>query len=171
MKTIIKNYSELVEVFKKLKDKIEKDYFLIDVIEDKKIKTYLQNSTFHSLLQAFWESGCSSFNNYEDLRNYYKRIAGLITYKKIIDLKEDTKTYLKKCFDILPLEENEKIILNKMLKGEVEVWNSWSEVKRDKATIVISQLINDCMDSGVYASSKKVQEIIDELNKLYKYIS
>jgi hypothetical protein len=58
-------------------DKIQGDIYF-DLQSKTVYKSNKQNNLFHSLLECFWESGCSSFGNYDDLRNYYKRIAGLV---------------------------------------------------------------------------------------------
>lgn len=58
-------------------DKIQGDIYF-DLQSKTVYKSNKQNNLFHSLLECFWESGCSSFGDYDDLRNYYKRIAGLV---------------------------------------------------------------------------------------------
>jgi len=50
-------------------------------------KSNRQNRLFHGLLTIFWESGCASFADYDDMRGYYKRVAGLV---KLV--RKDNKT-------------------------------------------------------------------------------
>ena len=164
MKKVIRNKQELNKLVEYISKFKLKEPIVVEIEKLEKSKTEQQNKTFHSLLQAFWESGCSSFYNYEDLRNYYKRLAGLIQYKQVLELKEETKHTLKECIKILPIDNNEKIVLNKLLLGQVEVHKSWSEVKKDKAKIVIEQLINDCIETKAYVSNNRVKTIIDELS-------
>lgn len=59
-------------------DKIQGDTVYFDLQGKTTYKSNKQNSLFHSLLTCFWESGCASFGDYDELRNYYKRIAGLV---------------------------------------------------------------------------------------------
>lgn len=71
---IFKDYSETVERINKIKD-----YFVfLDIMGKEQYKSNKQNRLFHALLSCFWVSGCSSFGNYDDLRLYYKRVAGLV---------------------------------------------------------------------------------------------
>lgn len=86
-------------------DKITGDIVYFDLLSAQSYKTQKQNNLFHSLLSCFWESGCSSFGNYDDLRLYYKRIAGLV--KKLNNMvvesswadatKEQAKTAIDMC--------------------------------------------------------------------------
>lgn len=85
-------------------DKIKGDVYF-DLMNQTVFKTNKQNNLFHSLLSCFWESGCSSFGDYDDLRNYYKRVAGLVKKKGSVVLesswadatKEQAKTTIDMC--------------------------------------------------------------------------
>lgn len=77
-KTYLKDlFKEHPEALRKL-DKLKAEYICVDFITKQTLKSREQNNLFHSLLECFWESGCSSFNDYDELRNYYKRVAGLV---------------------------------------------------------------------------------------------
>jgi hypothetical protein len=141
-----------------------KTYFLTLETEVKQ-KTNNQNRLFHGLLQAFWESGMSSFLSYEDLRDYYKRIAGLIELKRTNPLKEETKNILYKAIKLLPITDQEKQRTYDLLKGKQEFCKSWAEVSKDKATFAIKHLLNDCVMSGAYITSEKVKSIVDDMEK------
>jgi hypothetical protein len=142
----------------------DKTYYL-HLRDEIKYKTKQQNKLFHSLLQAFWESNCSSFLSYDELRNHYKRLAGLIELKYINPLSQETKAMLWKAIKILPIEEKEKLKIYDLLKGKMEYCRSWSEVSNDNATFAIQQLRNDCIRSGAYNSSPKVKAIIEEMDE------
>ena len=58
--------------------KIKGDYVYIDIMDKEVYKTNKQNRLFHVLLQTFEDSGCHSFEDYDALRKYYKRVAGLV---------------------------------------------------------------------------------------------
>lgn len=75
---IFKDYSEAIERINKIKD----DFVFLDIMGKEQYKSNKQNRLFHALLSCFWESGCSSFGNYDDLRLYYKRVAGLVKKKE-----------------------------------------------------------------------------------------
>lgn len=59
-------------------DRIEGNEVYFDLQSPAAWKTQRQNNLFHSLLQCFWASGCASFGDYDSLRLYYKRVAGLV---------------------------------------------------------------------------------------------
>lgn len=58
--------------------KIKGDYAEIDIMSEESYKTYKQNRLFHSLLNIFWDSGCSSYTSYDNMRLTYKRLGGLV---------------------------------------------------------------------------------------------
>lgn len=86
-------------------DKIAGDVVYFDLQSKQAYKSAKQNNLFHSLLECFWESGCASFGDYDELRNYYKRIAGLVKKKGSVVLesswsdakKEQAKTAIDMC--------------------------------------------------------------------------
>lgn len=59
-------------------EKIAGDMVYFDLQSKQSYKTAKQNNLFHSLLECFFSSGCASFADYDDLRLYYKRVAGLV---------------------------------------------------------------------------------------------
>lgn len=97
-------FAPLPEALKRI-DKITGDIVYFDLLSAQSYKTQKQNNLFHGLLSCFWESGCSSFGNYDDLRLYYKRVAGLV--KKLNNTvvesswadatKEQAKTAIDMC--------------------------------------------------------------------------
>ncbi len=180
------------------------DSYTLIIATSKKQKSIEQNSLFHGLLQAFWESGCSSFESYDDLRLHYKETAGLIERVSIPSFSNEEKGIIYKIFKMLPISEatktnifyalrlekfikseaeiiayainnlpfrkNVKNALKNIINSRIEIHHSWSEVSKSKAQFTITELINNCIESGAYASSNKVKEIIDELNELTKFI-
>lgn len=65
---------EFLNILNKIKD----EYVYFDILPKEQYKSNKQNRLFHSLLNCFWASGCSSFSDYDELRLYYKRVAGLV---------------------------------------------------------------------------------------------
>ncbi len=114
----------------------DNEELVVCVMRKTKYKSLASNSLFHSLLQEFWKSGCSSFNDYDTLRNHYKKQAGLIITDKI---------------------SLEGITLIK------ETHKSWTNVTQANASIAISQLKADMFEAGV--NSKKFDEIMKGLGE------
>lgn len=77
----------------------------IEIMDEKKYKTNKQNSLFHSLLSCFWASGCSSFDTYDELRLYYKRVIGLVKMGerilKEMSWSEASKEQAKQAIDLI----------------------------------------------------------------------
>lgn len=128
---------ELFAPYKGLVNKLEKmksDYVCVDVCTKQTFKSREQNNLFHSLLQCFWESGCSSFNNYDELREYYKRVAGLVKpagkYLKEQSWSEATKENAKTAIDMClrdmdlsgVLASSQGLKYEEILKGINEFW-------------------------------------------------
>lgn len=95
--------------------KIKGDYAEIDIMSEEAYKTYKQNRLFHSLLSIFWDSGCSSYLSYDDLRLTYKRLAGLVKNKegRIVEgsWSDATKEQAKRVIDNLIREMDECAVI------------------------------------------------------------
>lgn len=149
---------------------IEDDYAYVEVVSEKKHKTNQQTKLFHSLLMCFWKSGCSSFNSYEQMRNYYKEKAQLLEYQYKNDLKQETKEMLWKAIRLLPLDKEELNRVIELIRGKVIVWHSWSECSKQMATVALDAIIQDMFNAGVDSSSQagKFREIMEGLNSWYE---
>lgn len=147
----------------------DKEY-IVYIMTPEQYKSNRQNSLFHSLLQELWNCGVSSYDTYEDLRDHYKELAGLITYKKIVSFEVSEKSMIYKALKLLPLKKSTFDKLWRLLSGEIEVHHSWADVSKSSATFSINTLINDCSTLGAYACSSKIKTIIDELNNLDKIL-
>lgn len=95
--------------------KIKGDYAEIDIMSEESYKTYKQNRLFHSLLSTFWDSGCSSYLSYDDLRLTYKRLCGLVKNKegRIVESSwaDATKEQAKRAIDNLLREMDESGVI------------------------------------------------------------
>ena len=97
-------FAPLPEALKRI-DRIKGDIVYFDLLSAQSYKTQKQNNLFHSLLSCFWESGCSSFGDYDALRLYYKRVAGLVKKRDGVvaeaswadATKEQAKTAIDMC--------------------------------------------------------------------------
>lgn len=144
---------------------IEEDYAYVEILTKKQYKSRQQNSLFHSLLDCFWDSGCSSFESPKSMRFHYKDVAHLIEYVFESDLQENTKQMLWRAIKLLPIEESEKKKIVELLKGRVLVEHSWAESTKGMAKLAIDTLLNDMHQAGV--NSKKFEEILKGIGEWY----
>lgn len=162
----------LIEKLAELQEKLgrmleEQEALYLDILSESQYKTAKQNRTFHSLLDCFWKSGCSSFATKRDMKFYYKRLIGLI--EVVYDnsnLTEETKRMVWEAAKILPLAVGQRSELVDLLKGRVLKEHSWSEAKKERATEAIETIKHDMDFAGVISSKegKKYQEILEGLN-------
>lgn len=145
---------------------IEEDYAYVEILSEKQFKTRRQNSLFHSLLDCFWESGCSSFESKKSMRFHYKEIAHLIEYVYENDLEESTKQMLWKAIKLLPIEPSERAKVIELLKGKVQIEHSWAESTKSMAKEAIDQLLRDMHQAGV--NTKKFEEILRSIGEWYE---
>lgn len=145
---------------------IEEDYAYVEILTKKQYKSRQQNSLFHSLLDCFWDSGCSSFESQKSMRFHYKDVAHLIEYVFESDLQENTKQMLWRAIKLLPIEESEKKKIVELLKGRVLVEHSWAESTKGMAKLAIDTLLNDMHQAGV--NSKKFEEILKGIGEWYE---
>lgn len=148
---------------------IEDDYGYIEVISERQFKSRKQTNTFHALLSCFWKSGCSSFTSYDNMRDYYKRIAHLCEIEFENYLDEESKQMIWKAIKILPLKEDMRKEAIELLKGRILKWHSFSECSKEMAEVAISRIISDMWDARVDDSpmSKKFKEILDGFKNKY----
>lgn len=145
---------------------INEPFGYVEVLTEKQFKSRQQNNLFHSLLKCFWDSKCSSFESYKNMRFHYKDIAHLIEYVFQNDLKESTKQILWRVIKILPIEESERKKVIELLRGKILIEHSWAESTKGMAKIAIDQLLNDMHEAGV--NSKKFEEILKGLGEWYE---
>lgn len=152
---------ELVSLLKK------QDVVYLDFLSETQHKTAKQNRTFHSLLDCFWSSGCSSFSSKKEMRFHYKELIGLIEVAYYNNkLTDETKQMLWEAVKILPLATGQRSEIVDLLKGKVLKEHSWSEARRERATEAIDTILHDMDYAGVIGSkeSKKYQTILEGLN-------
>jgi len=144
------------------------DFMFVSLMTAEQMKSDAQNRLFHGLLSCFWDSGCSSFATFDELRRYYKKMAGLIEYKFQNDLSEETKKTLWRAIKLLPLSKEEEKKVIELLRGKVEVEKSWGSVKKKDAQIAIDRLLNDMDASGVIVSKmgNKYQSILNGMGAI-----
>lgn len=120
------------ELRKKIDSYKRDDTILVcDIMTLQAYKSRKQNSLFHQLLDEFWKDGSSSFDDPDELRKHYKKMADLIT----------VETTTAGGFTVIK-----------------ETVNTWSKVPKEKASIAIDCLINDMFRAGV--NSKRFEDIM-----------
>lgn len=134
-------------------DKTKQYKLTISEYNEAREKSLKQNNLFHSLLQAFYSTGQSSFDSFEDAKNSYKNDVGLV---KGFRYRDGVRTVLVKKGQDVP--EDKRDIAIKVLK-------SFSYATSKQATQAIKMVKNDIMQSG--ASSPKIDEILRELDGDY----
>lgn len=140
----------------------------VNILTPEQEKTAKQNRTFHSLVDCFWKSGCSSFLSKTDLRWHYKRLIGLIEVAYYNpQITEETKRMVWEALKVLPLTIGQRALVVDLLKGKVHKEHSWSEARKERATEAIDALLDDMDNAGVIASSqgKKYEEILEGLGE------
>lgn len=159
---------KLLEVQEELVSLLEEqDVVYLDFLSESQSKSAKQNRTFHSLLDCFWNSGCSSFASKRDMKFHYKELIGLIEVAYCNNkLTEETKEMVWKAIKILPLAPGQRAEIIDLLKGRVLKEHSWSEAKKERATEAINTILHDMEFANVNDSkeSKKYQTIIGGLN-------
>lgn len=158
---------KLSEVRTRLLEMLERDNTaFVDLLTPEQEKTARQNRTFHSLLDCFWKSGCSSFETKQDMKFYYKRQIGLIeVLYHNSTITEESKKMLWEALKVLPLAAGQRSEIVDLLKGKVLKEHSWGEATKERATEAINQILDDMDNAGVISSSqgRKYQEILGGL--------
>lgn len=131
-------------------------------------KSRKQNSLFHGLLGMLWESGCSSYLGYDDMRKHYKKLAGLIKIEHCNNLISDEgKSKIWNACKDLDLSDDDLWGFIELMKGRIEIESSWSDAKKSKATSTIKCLMNEMDESNVAGSSvgNKYMETVNYLER------
>lgn len=140
----------------------------VKFMDAKIYKTDKQNSTFHGLLDIYWESGLSSYADPEKMRSYYKSLAGLIKHKFIkeeLPLTLIEKKMLYAVVERLPFSTIAKQAIYKALRGESSEKKecSWSDASKKGAIVALDCLINDMIASGV--NSDRFNRAMQDITK------
>lgn len=121
-------------------------YFTVTVEPVKKPGSEEQNRTWHALIREFWRSGCSSYDNFYDMRDRLKlRIAGAKEY--IWMDKHFVQHTAKQLDDIPPCD---------FVGGVPKSWTDFSKGERRQ---MIDDTITEMFEAGV--NSKKFDEILE----------
>jgi len=135
--------------------------------KEEKLKSGRQIRTFWSLLNCYWSSGVSSYNSYEEMVDHFYELGGLIEYTEKNTLLKETKYMLYESIKIIPILEDEKEKIYRMLRGVKEKQKSLTTISKEKMTFVISSIIDEMDESCVIGSKmgKKYSEILEGMDK------
>lgn len=165
MKTIITNRQQLQKIINDISEEDFQKSFVLEISSIKKYKTDKQNKTFHSLLFAYFESGCSSFDNIIDLKNYYKSEMGMDVEYYVYFLEEEVvEASLKKKFPQPHKVINREDLPKEGVVAINKVYQSFSQATSTQVTTGIKALIRDIFNSGAESDSK-IQDILKGLGE------
>jgi hypothetical protein len=154
---------------------VEKPYML--VFEKKeKWKTEKQNRLFHKLLDLFYYSGFSSFENPDHCKNNYKKKAGIdvesYTYFDLQEMaeillemnaiNEDPTNAIKVKRYAKPHRVYEFKDLPKNSVGVIANYKSWATATKKQAQQGLDSLLADIYTSGANTDTK-IQEVLKDL--------
>lgn len=144
-------------------DKIKGDRVEMWLGTPEEHKTQEQNKVFHLLLDMYWQSGLSSFEDSFDMRYHYKKISGLIKEEEQ-KIDPELRDFLLEVYKNMP---NVKIKpkLVQLVKNKKIKELSWSNVEKDKARLAIDTLIKDMVSSGY--SSKRFDGMMERFHQLW----
>lgn len=140
------------------------------IMSERAYKTEKMNRLFHSLLTCYWNSGCSSYPSYDDLRTHFKDIAGLVDVEyPATGLTYYTKVALFKAIKLLPISSQQKEIVYQLLRGKRNIERSWAEASKSGALDAINALMKEMDEARVITSpeGKKYEEILKGINEFY----
>lgn len=121
----------------------------LKVVSKKKAKSDAQNKTFHKLVSLFHKSGCASFDNEHQVKQHYKKLAGITFFVAIKD--GNAENYRKE--EDVPQD----------MDCVFEVAGSWSMATDRQAAAAIDAIIYDMQQAGV--ASKEFDEMINQFNQ------
>ena len=152
-----------------------RDDIIVSFTTPKKFKTNKQNALFHSLLTVYFESGMSSYRDYDDMRSHFKKIAGLVseyseTVSQSLPLTMEQKrivfAYITKACKIAGVSEHVQNEMFSRLRGDTHYVHknerSWADVSKDGARRTLDCLINEMIEAGV--NSDKFEQIMKSLD-------
>ena len=155
-----RNKEYLLNLFKQDKEitdkinKIKKDNVYFLVMDEQSYKTTQQNRLFHSLCMLFELSGCSSFENKEQIKEEYKKKVGL--YKIDYVESELSEEEFKKLELVLKFNCNDQELhkYKRLLRGgNRERIFSFADATKEQAELCIKLIINDMIKADVLNSS------------------
>jgi hypothetical protein len=135
-------------------------------------KSHKQNALFHSLLGIYWESGCSSYRDPEDMRGHFKAIAGLKKSQKTIrreglNLPDTKKKKLWAAIMGLKFTDDENAVIFKALNCEVVEFESknesWGDATKKGARLALDCLIQEMVEAGV--NTQEFNEVMKQITK------
>lgn len=132
----------------------KEDKLVLYIADEDEFYRQKQRTTFHMILKALWESGETSYNSYEEMRNDIKKRCGFITYDKSF-LCPTMKNIQNRVYSLLPTEELKQLHKETILQGR-EVHRSLGDATKDEYIMLIKDALSIVDELGV--SSKQLDE-------------
>lgn len=147
--------SKHLDTIKELKD----DKLVLWIGSEDDYRTLKQNRAVHALIGELYKSGLTSFNSYNECRDYFKEQAGLIT-KEQKEVHPIVKNLQRKLYSMLTNEEIKKLYSESILESKIIV-RSVADASKEELTLMIKCVIEYCYE--VDLNSNKFQEIMKGL--------
>lgn len=144
-------------------EKIQGDKVEITIGTPEDHKSQAQNRTFYMLLDLYWNSGLSSFNDSFDMKYHYKKICGLIKEEEQ-QIDPELREFLLEVYKKMP-NVRIKPKLVQLVKNKKIIELSWSNVTKDNARLAINSLVNDMVQSGV--NGKRFDSVMNRMDSLW----
>jgi hypothetical protein len=140
--------------------KVKSDKLVLAIIEEDELKTEKQRKAVHALMLELHKSGLSSFKDYNDLRDFFKEEAGLISYSQA-GVHPAVKNMQRKLYSMIANEELKKLYSKSILESQKTV-RSVSDATKEELVIMMKSVIDYCYE--VELNSDKFQEIMSGLD-------
>ena len=144
--------SSYLPVIQKFKD----GKLVLAVMTEEELKSREQNSAFHSLIGELYKSGMSSFNDYNECRDYFKNLGGLVSYEKQ-EVHPLIRNIERKVYSTFTQEDVKKLYAEHINNGQKTI-RSVSDATRDEMILMINEVVNYCYDVGL--NTDKFNEIM-----------
>lgn len=139
---------------------VKSEFVYVCFADEEQARSLQQNSTFHALLAELWKSGLSSFNSYNEMRDYFKQSAGLISREQE-EVHPVIKNLQRKVYSMLTNKDLKDMYAKSILEGQKTV-RSVSDASKEELAQMITEVINYCYE--VNLSSDKFNIIMRGLN-------
>lgn len=170
-----KSKEYLLNIFKndiKVKEKLEKikgENVYLEIKSEEKHKSIRQNNTFQSLARAFFNTGCSSYDNLIDLKSFYKKESGIgfeyyqyYTGTDFAELCDGKIVAIKKTYNL------EDVYINGKIQEGIYcfhgVLKSFRTATKKQAKNAIDLLLSHIFSSGA-SPDKNIQKILTGMEK------
>ena len=138
---------------------VKSDFVYICFADEEQARSLQQNATVHALIGELYKSGLTSFNNYNECRDYFKEQAGLISREQE-KVHPAVKNIQRKVYSMLTNKDLKDMYAKSILEGQKTV-RSVSDASKEELTVMIKSVIDYCYQ--VDLNTSKFNEIMKGL--------